>query len=167
MEHVTVIIPSMEGVTAAIVGFIFLGVAIPRLIKNKTQFYAGFVALLLIILLQTLNVMIHTAGFQVFGGALTGLLQLIAVVMLFMSAGGLSPEELGGEIKNAFEVIRRGEDKPIIVPLTGERPKPREERMSSTIEPEAPAAQEQVDLPPDAGWPTKKSPDQPTIPLEE
>src|SRR5215212_3033141 len=90
-----VVVPEMEGVTTAIVAFIFVCVVWPRLVKNKTQFYAAFAAVLLIILLHSLSVMIYTsAGFQVFSGAAQGLLQLAAIVLLFSGAGGISVKEL-------------------------------------------------------------------------
>src|SRR5215213_3047601 len=127
-----VVVPEMEGVTTAIVAFIFVCVVYPQLVKNKTQFYAAFAAVLFIILLHSLSAMIGSAGFQVFAGFLTGLLQLGAVLLLFTSCGGVSFRELGGEMSRAFEVIRRGEDeKTIIVPLTGEMPKPRKQAAAA------------------------------------
>jgi len=157
MEPVNVIVPTMDGVTTAIVVFIFACLLYPTAVKNRTQFYAAFVAVVLILLLFTLDVMIRSPGFQVFAGAVTGLLQLFALLMLFMSAGGLSVGELADELRNAYEVVRRGEDqKTVIVPLTGEIPKPRVPRSepTETIEPDLPSA------PPPA--PPKDS----TIPLE-
>ena len=44
----------MEGVTTAIVGFIFVCMALPRLVKNRPQFYAAFAAVVLIVLFDTL-----------------------------------------------------------------------------------------------------------------
>jgi len=160
-----VVVPQMEGVTTAIVAFIFVCVVYPQLVKNKTQFYAAFTAMLAIILLHSLNVMIGTAGFQVFAGFLTGLLQLGAILLLFAACGGVSIREIGGEMSRAFEVMRRGEEeKTIIVPLSGEMPKPRQQPSSSQASNEAPTA-EKIDLPPQAGWPQKKSDDS-SIPLE-
>lgn len=154
---VPVAVPVMEGVTTAIVAFIFACVVFPHLVKNKTQFYGAFAAVLFIILLHSLNTMIGSVGFQVFAGALTGLLQVAAIVLLFLAAGGITLRELGAEMGRAYEVMRRGEDeKTVIVPLTGEMPRPRERS--------APAAprdvdeeidEERIDLPPSAGWPAK------------
>jgi hypothetical protein len=166
VSQLTVVVPSLEGVTTAIVAFIFVCVVFPNVVKNKTQFYAAFAAVLLIILLHSLSAMIGTAGFQVFAGAATGLLQLIAVLMLFVGAGGISVKELGGEMSRAFEVIRRGEEeKTVIIPLTGERPKPRHEPAAPAPAPAGEPSMENIDLPPDAGWPSKKSDDS-SIPLE-
>ena len=167
-----VVIGEISGVTTAIVVFIFACVAFPHLVKNKTQFYAAFAAVLVIILLHSLNIMIGTAGFQVFAGALTGLLQLGAIVLLFAGCGGMSISDLAGEMRDAYDDFRAGggtEEKTVIVPLTGEMPKPRQQPASSTnVSVEAPPA-EKIDLPPGAGWPTKTSDvkrDDSSIPLE-
>jgi hypothetical protein len=166
----------MEGVTTAIVLFVLVCVVYPHIVKHKAQFYAAFAALLVIILLHSLNIMIGrgaegSAGFQVFAGALTGLLQLIAILLLFMSCGGVSLRDIAGEMANVVEVLRRGEEeKTYIVPLSGEMPKPRKQPApgaSTPLSTDTPSA-EQINLPPDAGWPAKppESPPDSSIPLE-
>src|SRR5687767_1834367 len=157
----SVVVPQMEGVTTAIVAFIFVCVVYPTIVKNKTQFYAAFGALLIIILLHSLNIMFgrESAGFQVFSGAVTGLLQLAAILLLFMSCGGVSLREIGAEMGRVYEVIRRGEEeKTVIVPLHGEMPKPRQQPgpLAAPQSTEPPVA-ERIEAPPEAGWPTKKS----------
>jgi hypothetical protein len=132
-----VIVPhALNGVTTAIVLFIFACVAWPALVKNRTQFYAAFVSVLVIILLFSLALMLKdSAGFQVMVGFLVGLLQIFAIVMLFLSAGGLTFKEMTGEMARAYEVIRRGEEtKTVIIPLTGAVPKPKEEARGATAE---------------------------------
>lgn len=161
-----VVVPQMEGVTTAIVLFIFVCVIYPQLVKHKPQFYGAFTALLIIILLHSLSSMIGTAGFQVFAGFLTGLLQLIAIILLFMSCGGISLRELAGDMARAYEVIRRGEsEKTVIIPLTGEQPKPRQGTAAAPSTPDDDIEEEKIDLPPDAGWPQKKD-NSSSIPLE-
>jgi hypothetical protein len=158
---VPVPVPVMEGVTTAIVAFIFACVIFPHLVKNKTQFYGAFAAVVLIILLHSLNTMIGRVGFQVFAGALTGILQVCAIVLLFLAAGGLTLRELGAEMGRAYEVIRRGEDvKTVIVPLTGEMPKPRADRAAaaSVRDIDDEIEEQRIDLPPSAGWPAKSTP---------
>jgi hypothetical protein len=147
----------MEGVTTAIVAFIFACVIFPHLVKNKTQFYGAFAAVLFIILLHSLNTMIGAVGFQVFAGALTGILQVCAIVLLFLAAGGITLRELGAEMGRAYEVIRRGEnEKTVIVPLTGEMPKPRGASTASAARDVDDEIDEgRIDLPPSAGWPAK------------
>jgi hypothetical protein len=81
-----------------------------------------------IILMNTLSLMLHNSpGFQVFGGVVIGFLQFVAVTMLMLCAGGMKLKTLAGEMGHAYEVIRRGEEeKEVIVPLTGQVPKPKE-----------------------------------------
>src|SRR2546422_10578256 len=87
----TVIVPhALNGVTTAIVLFIFACVAYPTLVKNRTQFYAAFVSVLAIILLFSLALMLKdSAGFQVMAGVFSGPLHVLALIMLFLCAGGL------------------------------------------------------------------------------
>ena len=175
LAQTTIVVPQMEGVTTVLAAFIFVCVCYPKLVKNKTQFYAAFAMVAVIILLFSLSVMLKDSpGFQVFAGAMTGLLQLGAFVLLFLSAGGITMKELAGEMGRAYEVIRRGEEeKTVIVPLTGEMPKPRqpaaETRPPATASNEPAPPAEKIDLPPQAGWPTQapqtKPPDS-GIPLE-
>ena len=156
---VPVPVPVMEGVTTALVAFIFACVIFPHLVKNKTQFYGAFVAVIIIILLHSLNTMIGSVGFQVFAGAVTGLLQACAMVLLFLSAGGITLKQLGEEMSRAYEVIRRGEDeKTVIVPLSGEMPKPRkpaEPPASSVRDIDEEIEEQRIDLPTSSGWPTR------------
>lgn len=112
----------MEGVTTAIVAFILACVIFPRVIKNKPQYYGALCCVLLIILLGALNMMVGAAGFTRFVSVMTALLQIGAIMLLILSAGGLSVKDLAGDLAGAFEVVRRGGDKEIIVPLRGERP---------------------------------------------
>jgi hypothetical protein len=164
-----VVSSQMEGVTTAIVAFIFVCVVYPQLVKNKTQFYAAFAAVLVIILLHSLGLMLRdSAGFQVFAGFMSGLLQIGTILLLFASCGGVTLREIASDMARAYEVIRRGEEeKTVIIPLTGEMPKPRQQPPApgaASASAEAPPAN-QIDLPPDAGWPAKKSGNS-SIPLE-
>ena len=120
-------VTGMEGVTTALVGFIFVCIIFPRLVRNHAQFYAAFVMIALMLLLASLAGMFNSAGFSRFANAVAGLLQLAAFVLLVIATGGLSLRDLAGEFKEAFDAIRSGPDanKPVIVPLTGERPRPR------------------------------------------
>src|SRR5437870_727805 len=113
----------MQGVTAALTGFIFVCVIFPHLIKHSAQFYAPVALVLLIIIFAPLS---DVAFFRV----LLGLLQAVAIIVFILAAGGLSARELAGEFTNAYQVIRRGEDKPIIVPIAGQQsPKTDEGRV--------------------------------------
>lgn len=165
-------IPLFEGVTTAIVAFCFVCVVFPHLVKNKTQFYAGFTAVLLIILVHSLAIMLYTSpGFRVFAGAAVCLLQVFAIITLFLAAGGITLEQLSGDMARAYEVIRRGEEeKTVIVPIQGNMPN-RSEKPPLSIRDSAAAgdegAEHRIDLPNDAGWQRKPAPPgDGNIPLE-
>ncbi len=116
-----------EGITAAIALFILSGLAFPHLIKKRSLYYAAVGMLLLIIVIDAVAVMINGSVFPkaeggssilVFRHVAVGMLQALSILVLVMSAGGLSPKEMAGEMKDAYEVIRRGEEeKEIIIPL--------------------------------------------------
>src|SRR3954471_8584492 len=127
----------MEGVTTAIVGFIFVCIVYPKLVKNKPQFYAAFAMILAVILLHTLGMMI--GSFKVVAAVFTGFLQIFSLILLVLSAGGITLRELGTGMADAYEVIRRGEsEKEIIVPLRGEIPQPRREPDRESVPLEEP-----------------------------
>lgn len=144
---------AMEGITTALALFLFAGLIVPSLIKNRQQFYIGFCCILVIVLITTLSLMIRTSFMQVFGGVVVGLSQLVGLVAFFMCAGGLSLREVGKEVHGAYEVIRRGgEEKEVIIPLSGQRPPERVE-----------TSRERIDLTPPV---ERKDPPSPNIPLE-
>lgn len=117
----------MQGVTVAIVLFIFACVIFPNLVKNKPQFYGALILIFAIILLDALAQVINSTKFDLFAYFAIAVFQIICIFVLFLAAGGLSARELGGEMLNAIEVIRRGEEeKEIIIPRTGEQPKVKE-----------------------------------------
>jgi hypothetical protein len=125
----------MEGVTTALVGFIFVSVVYPTLIKNRPQFYAALGMVCAIILLDSLGRMF--LSFAITAYCLAALLQIGTILLLFLAAGGLSVKQLAGELGNAYEVIRRGgEKKEVIIPLTGAMPKPRQQPRA--IDPQPP-----------------------------
>jgi hypothetical protein len=125
----------MEGVTTALVGFIFVCVVYPQLVKNRPQYYAALAFGCVIILLDGLATMLSSSGFRVFAYAIEALLQVCAILLLFLAAGGITWRELAGDMGNAFEVIRRGGDtKEVIIPLTGQQPKPRVPRTNAPSE---------------------------------
>ncbi len=175
MERINIVVPQFTGVTTAVVAFCFVCVIFPHVVKNKTQFYAGFAAVLLVILLHSLAIMLYTApGFQVFAGAATCLLQLVAIITLFLSAGGITLKQLGGDMARAYEVIRRGEEeKTIIVPITGDMPNKPPERFGGgggqpVRDDDEGHEEHRIDLPDSAGWGRKPAepPADAKLPLE-
>jgi hypothetical protein len=93
--------------------------------------------------------------------------QVGSICLLFLAAGGITWRDLGGELSNAFEVIRRGgEEKEIIVPLRGEVPK-KKDAYAEPSAADAPAERINLDEP----GPAPRPPDQrgnssASIPLE-
>jgi hypothetical protein len=113
----------MQGVTTAIVAFIFAGVIWPHVIKHRVQFYAALIVVCLIILFDSIGRMWPSTNTAL--TAVNGLLQVVGIVMCVLSTG-MSMKDLSGEVFNTIEVVRRGGEKEtIIVPLRGEQPKPR------------------------------------------
>lgn len=114
----------MQGVTTAIVAFIFVCIVFPKLVQNKAQYYVAVFCAIGIILLDALAVMISLgehSSLRVLLYVAVAVLQIIAILMVFMGCGGASLSELAGEMGNAIEVIRRGgEEKEVIIPLSGE-----------------------------------------------
>ena len=98
----------MQGVTTALVAFIFFCVIFPERVRNKPQFYAGLGLICLIILLDALSFALGASGFRVFSYFATAFLQVGAILVMFMAAGGLSWNELKDEMAHSYEVIRRG-----------------------------------------------------------
>ena len=114
----------MQGVTTALVSFLFVCVIFPNLVKSRAQYYAAFGLVCLIILLDAIAMALHPTtfeGFRVFAYAAVAFLQIAAILLLFLAAGGITWRELADDMKDAYEVIRRGGDeKEIVIPLSGE-----------------------------------------------
>jgi hypothetical protein len=127
----------MQGVTTALVSFLFVCIIFPNLVKSRAQYYAAFAAVCLIIFLDAIGIAISPtaiAGFRVFSYTAVAFLQIVAMLMLFLAAGGITWRELADDMKDAYEVIRRGgEEKEIIVPLTGEMARKKEQREQERI----------------------------------
>jgi hypothetical protein len=112
----------MQGVTTAIVAFLFVCLMFPAFVKNKPQYYAAFTCVVVVILLSGLETVIETRAFAAFATFAIALLQVSAMVLLTLSVGGLTFKQFTGEVSHAFEVIRRGETtKEIIIPLHGQQ----------------------------------------------
>jgi hypothetical protein len=147
----------MEGVTTAIVLFIFVCVLFPRLIDNRAQYYIAFVCTLLIILLHALAVIFEgSVATRMFFLTAVALLQIVAIALLFLSAGGLTVRGLSKDMAGAFEVIRRGEtEKEIIIPIGDQKEKKDRKRAVDT--PGEPPERFDIssEVGPEAGYPPK------------
>jgi hypothetical protein len=106
----------IEGVTTAIVGFIFVCIAFPKLVKERRTFYMAVWGVLAMILLKALGSFFSpTSSFQLFVNGFLGLLQVFTLFAMLLATGGFSVGKLAGDL---IEVMRRGEEeKEYIVPL--------------------------------------------------
>ena len=145
----------MEGVTTAIVLFAFACVLFPQLVSNRAQYYIALGLTMLIILLTAIAPVTGRgyAGIRIF----VAILQIGAILLLFLSAGGLTVRGLSRDMLGAFEVIRRGQkDKELIIPIGQEQ---KEKRRKSAVESKGEPL-ERYDLSADAagggGYPPKK-----------
>jgi hypothetical protein len=154
-EYVLTPVPfySLDGMTLLIGAFFLYSLARPERVNSRTHYWAAFACLLLIVLLYTLRLMLYnTPAAQVVLGVFIGLCQAAGLVLTVMYVGGLRPGEIAGELRDAADDIRRGGEpaKPRIVPITGEKPRPKDD--------DAPPPRVVIDLP-------KRGPDD-RIPLD-
>jgi hypothetical protein len=120
-QHITAVVATLDGVTTVLVGFLFVCLIFPRMVKNRPQYYAAMAAIVGIILLHTMTLMFGSSGILSFAAVFTGLLQVATLILLVLSVGGLSMRELAGEMADAYEVIRRGEtQKEVVIPISGQ-----------------------------------------------
>jgi hypothetical protein len=116
---ITSVVATLDGVTTVLTAFIFVCLIMPTLVKHRAQFYAALACVAGIIAAHTVTMLF---GAYTFGPVLIGALQLLALLLLVLSVGGLTVRELGDEMARAYEVIRRGEtEKETIIPI-GDRP---------------------------------------------
>src|SRR5438128_1747920 len=109
---VHVILRPMHGVTTALVSFLFVCVVFPHLVKNRPQYYGAFFVVCLIILFDAVGMAVsptEVRAFRVFTYTACAFLQVLAMLLLFLSAGGITWRQLAGDMAKAIEVIRRGE----------------------------------------------------------
>jgi len=66
-------------------------------IKNKPQYYAAVGLVLLVILFAALARIVEAGGLTKFVWLLTAVLQIGAIFLLILSAGGLSMKDLAGD----------------------------------------------------------------------
>jgi hypothetical protein len=117
MDHVA-IVTTLDGVTTVLVAFLFVCLIFPSIVKNRPQFYAALAMIIFILLLHTMALMIKTDGILVAAGVFTGLLQIVALLLLVLCVGGLTARQLAGDMARAYEVMRRGEtEKEVIIPI--------------------------------------------------
>jgi len=118
----------LEGFTTVIAAFFVFCLYRQDLIKSRTYYYATFACLMGIILFNTFYYFMDNTYGRGFCAIMLGLLHAGALVLTMAYVGGLSLKQMAGEIKDAAEDIRSGGDakKPVIVPLTGQKPAPKD-----------------------------------------
>jgi uncharacterized membrane protein len=118
--ELTVVGSTLAGVTTAIVAFILLCFAFPGIIRHRPRFHGAFVAVMAIILIETMNLMVRGPSFQVVCGILVGLLQVTALVLLFMACSGLSFVQVTRELGRYYEAkYGEGPEQPAADPPAG------------------------------------------------
>jgi hypothetical protein len=116
---ITSVVATLDGVTTVLTAFVFVCLIMPTLVKHRSQFYAALACVAGIIAVHTLTLLF---GAFTFGPVVIGGLQLLALLLMVLSVGGLTVRELGDEMARAYEVIRRGEtEKETIIPI-GDKP---------------------------------------------
>jgi hypothetical protein len=114
--------------TTPLIGFLFVCLIFPKLVRNRPQFYLSFGLLVLILVLNIVGRMFPGDKFVYFLSVIIDALRLVVFILLVLCAGGLSLHELTGEVFRSFEVMRRGDtEKTVIIPLHGQKPRQREE----------------------------------------
>jgi hypothetical protein len=121
--------------TTPLIAFLLVCLIFPKIVRNRPQFYMSFAILVLILVLNIVASMFHErTGFVYFLSVIVEVLRLIVFILLVLCAGGLSLHELSGEVFRSFEVMRRGDtEKTVIVPLTGQKPKVRDEEDDQPV----------------------------------
>jgi hypothetical protein len=118
--------------TTPLIAFLFVCLIFPKIVRNRAQFYISFGLLVLILLLNIVGRMFPNDRFVYFLSVIIEVLRLIVFILLVLCAGGLSLHELTGEVFRSFEVMRRGEtEKTVIIPLSGQKPRVKEEPEES------------------------------------
>ena len=96
----------MEGVTTAIVAFLLVCIVYPAIVKRKPMYYAAFGAVICIIFLTGMDQVMGTNGFHSITAFLNCMLQVAALILLILAAGGLTLRQLAGEVNQAIDSIR-------------------------------------------------------------
>ena len=119
--HATAVISTLDGVTTVLVAFLFVCLLMPSVVKNKSQYYAGLAMIVGVLLLHTASLIFNQSESALVAIAVfTGLLQIVALLVLVLCVGGLTAGQLAGDMARAYEVIRRGETtKEVIIPIAG------------------------------------------------
>jgi hypothetical protein len=119
MDPNTAVVSTLDGVTTVLVAFLFVCLIFPSIVKHRSQYYAAMMAIIIVIALHALALMFRQSVALVVAAAVfTAVLQIIALLLLVLSVGGLTVRQLAGDMARAYEVMRRGETKKeVIIPI--------------------------------------------------
>ena len=122
-------------ISVPIVGFIFTCIIFPKVVRNRPQFYMAVAVTLIILVLDVpIYLLTSESGIRRFLLVLKAFLWIVDFVVLILATGGLSLHELGGELKGAYEVMRRGDEtSTVIIPRTGDQPKSKDDRETEDV----------------------------------
>ncbi|MBC7783568.1 MAG: hypothetical protein H7144_06990 [Burkholderiales bacterium] len=155
----------LDGLTTVIAAFFLYCLARQDMIKNKTYYYFTFACLLGIVLFSTLYYFLNDVYGRGFCAIVLGVLHVAALLLTMGYVGGVTLRGMAGEMKDAVDDFRAGGDakKSVIVPLTGQQPAPRTDRVDRPDRTDSSGEAERprivIDLP-------KRDDDKPQIPLE-
>jgi len=119
-------LPAMDGVKLAIIGFVFLCIAMPQLVRNRSQFFWGIILFLLAMIFQTIGVMLgSSAAARTVFTVLDLAAQIMAIIALILSTGGFTLKEFAGDLARAYTDLRDGQkEEASLVSLSNQPPKP-------------------------------------------
>ena len=99
----------MDGVITAIVSFIFVCIIFPKIVKNRPQFWASLLLVLIAFVFDNIaRVTTAENSFRTFAAILNTFCVVGSILLLILSAGGLSVRDLASDIGKTIEVVRRG-----------------------------------------------------------
>ena len=154
-------------ISVPIVAFLFVCIIFPHLVRNKAQFYMAFAVLIVILILEVVaDVAGGSVGLARLLHVVHGVLYIVDLVLFVLATGGLSMHELTGEFKNAYEVMRRGEDKPTVVIPKRDNPYAGARSPAEDVPPPATPRYDLTPPPPQPPSPTPRDEGDRSIPLE-
>ncbi|MFI5381305.1 MAG: hypothetical protein ACHRHE_18565 [Tepidisphaerales bacterium] len=122
----------MDGINTAVVGYLLLCMLWPHLVRGKAYYYLSLASVLAYILLHALAACFDPSGIMIRAINVVAIFSSgLALVLAVLASGGLTVREFAGEMGSAFDAFRRGDDtdKPVIVPITGEQPRKRDDEV--------------------------------------
>lgn len=99
----------MEGVTTVLVAVIFVCIMFPHLVRKRPHFYLAMGLIVVAVALQAVGYLLVLQPVHVFMTGTALLFDVVALVLMILSTGGLSLDELTGEMGKAIASFGRKE----------------------------------------------------------